>query len=162
MRVLVTGGCGFLGSHVCERFLEQGWQVVSIDNLTKSELVRTGYQTDAARDHNRALLANQGVETVCADICDLEALTDLASGCDYIVHTAAQPAVTISLEDPVLDLQTNVAGSVNVLESARRHNVPVAACATIHVYGTWINDELTDSPGTMVKELVGWNRLAQQ
>ena len=44
MKVLVTGGCGFLGSHVCEYFLERGWQAVSYDNMTKSELLRTGYK----------------------------------------------------------------------------------------------------------------------
>ena len=49
LRVLVTGGCGFLGSHVCETFLRRGWEVVSYDNMTKAEILRTGYQTDAAR-----------------------------------------------------------------------------------------------------------------
>ncbi|MBW1688154.1 MAG: NAD-dependent epimerase/dehydratase family protein, partial [Deltaproteobacteria bacterium] len=52
MKVLVTGGCGFLGSHICEAFRQRGWEVVSYDNMTKSELLRTGYQTEAARDHN--------------------------------------------------------------------------------------------------------------
>lgn len=115
-----------------------------MDNMTKAELLRTGYQTDAARDHNRALLHSLGAQMVCADICDSEQLLDIASGCDYIVHTAAQPAVTISLENPLLDLNTNVVGSVNVLEAARLHDIPVAACATIHVYGNWVNDELTE------------------
>ena len=144
LKVLVTGGCGFLGSHVCERFLHAGWQVVSLDNLTKSELDRTGYQSDAARAHNVDLLAEWGVQTVTADIRDRTQLLDIASGCDYIVHTAAQPAVTISLETPLEDLDTNVTGTVNVLEAARRHGMPVASCATIHVYGNWLNDELTE------------------
>ena len=73
MKVLVTGGCGFLGSHVCELFLQRGWEVVSFDNMTKSELVRTGYQTEAARDHNWDLLERQGVEMLRADIRNLEA-----------------------------------------------------------------------------------------
>lgn len=144
MKVLVTGGCGFLGSHVCEHFLSLGWEVVSYDNMTKSELVRTGYQTDQARDHNWQLLADRGVEMVRADVRDLEALLDHASGCDYIVHTAAQPAVTISLEDPLTDLHTNVVGSVHVLEAARRHELPVASCASVHVYGNWVNDRLRE------------------
>lgn len=126
-------------------FLGRGWDVVSFDNMTKAELVRTGYQTEAARDHNWAMIEAQGVEMIRADIVDAEALLDAAAGCDYIVHTAAQPAVTISLEDPLLDLKSNVLGSVNVLEAARRHNIPVAACATIHVYGNWVNDELVEA-----------------
>ena len=52
MKVLVTGGCGFLGSHVCEYFLNKGWQVVSYDNMTKHELQRTGYGTEGTRDYN--------------------------------------------------------------------------------------------------------------
>ena len=82
MKVLVTGGCGFLGSHVCEYFLERGWQAVSYDNMTKSELLRTGYNTDAARDHNWDLLEELGVEMVRADVRNLEELTDRVAGCD--------------------------------------------------------------------------------
>jgi CDP-paratose 2-epimerase len=143
---LVTGGCGFLGSHVCEHFLERGWEVVSYDNMTKAELLRTGYDTDAAREHNWSFLEGIGVEMVHADVRNLEELLDRAAGCDYIVHTAAQPAVTISLEDPLLDLSTNVVGTVHVLEAARRHGIPVASCATIHVYGNWINGRLAEAP----------------
>ncbi len=130
MKVLVTGGCGFLGSHVCELFRQRDWQVVSFDNMNKSELVRTGYQTEAARHYNWNVLEKLGVNMVRADIRNLEELLDHAQGCDYIVHTAAQPAVTISLEEPLEDLSTNVAGSVNVLETARRHEIPIASCAT--------------------------------
>jgi len=145
MKVLVTGGCGFLGSHVCEHFGSLGWEVVSYDNMTKSELVRTGYQTDQARDHNWRLLERRGVETVRGDVRDLEQLLDHAAGCDYVVHTAAQPAVTISIEDPLADLHTNVVGTVHVLEAARRHGIPVVSCASVHVYGNWVNDRLVEA-----------------
>ncbi len=144
MRVLVTGGCGFLGSHICEMYRQQGWEVVSYDNMTKSELLRTGYQTESARDHNWNVLQELGVETIRADVRNLDELLDFASGCDYICHTAAQPAVTISMEDPLLDLATNVTGTVHVLEAARRHDIPVACCSTVHVYGNGLNDELRE------------------
>jgi len=62
VRVLVTGGCGFLGSHVCEAFLRRGDEVVSLDNMTKFELDRTGYQGAAAREHNWKLLEGQGAQ----------------------------------------------------------------------------------------------------
>ena len=151
MRVLVTGGCGFLGSHICEMYRQLGWEVVSYDNMTKSELLRTGYQTEAARDHNWNVLQDLGVETVRADVRQLDELLDFASGCDYICHTAAQPAVTISMEDPLLDLATNVTGSVHVLEAARRHDIPVACCSTVHVYGNWVNDELREEETRYVR-----------
>jgi len=140
----VTGGCGFLGSHVCELFLERGWEAVAFDNMTKFELSRTGYATDAARDHNSKILAGLGATVLEGDVRDLDELLDAASGCDYIVHTAAQPAVTISVEDPLYDLSSNVVGTVHALEAARRHGLPVASCATIHVYGNLINDTLTE------------------
>lgn len=144
MKVLVTGGCGFLGSHVCEHFRHRDWDVTSYDNMTKSELLRTGYQTEAARSHNWKLLDRLGVEMVTADIRSAEELLDHSSGCDYIVHTAAQPAVTISMEDPINDLSNNVVGTVNVLETARKHGVPVASCASVHVYGNWVNELLDE------------------
>jgi CDP-paratose 2-epimerase len=152
LKVLVTGGCGFLGSHICEMFRQRGWEVLSYDNMTKAELLRTGYQTEAARDHNWNVLAGLGVQLVVADIRNLEELLDHASGCDYICHTAAQPAVTISMEDPFLDLSTNVVGTVHVLETARRHDIPVASCATVHVYGNWVNDELSETPTRYTRE----------
>ncbi|MBW2233510.1 MAG: NAD-dependent epimerase/dehydratase family protein [Deltaproteobacteria bacterium] len=145
MKVLVTGGCGFLGSHVCEMFRNQGWDVVAYDNMTKSELARTGYQTDAARHHCSSFLASLGVDVVRADIRRLDDLLDCSTGCDYIVHTAAQPAVTISIEDPLLDVETNVVGTVNALEAARRQGLPIASCATVHVYGNWVNERLAET-----------------
>lgn len=144
MKVLVTGGCGFIGSHTCEFFRLKGWDVVSYDNMTKYELARTGYKADAARDYNWNFLGDLGVERVLGDVRNLEHLLDSSSGCDYIIHTAAQPAVTISMEDPILDATTNVLGTLQVLEAARKHNIPVVSCATIHVYGNWINDTLTE------------------
>ena len=152
MKVLVSGGCGFIGSHTCEYFRQQGWEVVSIDNLTKAELQRTQYQADAARDHIWELLGQWGVNRVRGDIRNLEQVLDSASGCDFIVHTAAQPAMTISIEDPLLDFSTNVAGTVNLLEAARKHSIPIVSCATIHVYGNWVNDQLRETETRFVRE----------
>ena len=144
MKIFVTGGCGFLGSHVCEFYRKKGDQVVSYDNMTKYELKRTGFQAEAARNYNWDYLENIGVEMVKADVRDFDALINCAQGCDYIIHTAAQPAMTISWEDPRLDISTNVMGTFNVLEVARKLKIPVASCATIHVYGNKINDALVE------------------
>jgi len=154
LKVLVTGGCGFLGSHICEMYRKRGWEVVSFDNMTKAELLRTGYATDAAREHNWKRLEGLGVEMARADVRNLQELLDWSSGCDYVCHTAAQPAVTISVEEPLLDLSTNVLGTAHVLEAARRHGVPVASCATVHVYGNWVNDELSETETRYVREPV--------
>ncbi|MBI5206358.1 MAG: NAD-dependent epimerase/dehydratase family protein [Candidatus Firestonebacteria bacterium] len=144
MKVLVTGGCGFLGSHVCEFYRNKNNEVISYDNMTKHELTRTGFATEQARNYNWDYLKNLGVKMVKADIRNFEELKDNAQGCDYIIHTAAQPAMTISWEDPRLDLSTNLLGTFNVLETARELNIPVASCATIHIYGNKINNTLTE------------------
>jgi CDP-paratose 2-epimerase len=145
MKVLVTGGCGFLGSHVCEYYVRKGAEVVSYDNMTKHELNRTGYKTEAARTYNWNLLKRAGVALLKKDVRNYGQLEKAARGCDFIVHTAAQPAMTISWEDPELDFTTNCWGTFNVLEVARRFRIPVVCCATIHVYGNRINAELTES-----------------
>lgn len=144
MKVLVTGGCGFLGSHVCEFYRDLGWEVVSYDNMTKYELEKTGYDADLARNFNKNFLQGIGVSLVEKDIRDFKDLMDAAQGCDYIVHTAAQPAMTLSEEDPRLDLTSNVVGTFNVLETARRLDIPVVSCASIHVYGMGINASLME------------------
>ena len=145
MKVLVTGGCGFLGSHVCEFYARKDDEVISYDNMTKHELKRTGLATEAARNYNWNYLKTIGVNMVKADIRDFEELIDYAQGCSYIIHTAAQPAMTISWEDPLLDITTNVMGSFNVLEVARKLEIPVVSCATIHIYGNGINDTLEEN-----------------
>lgn len=144
MRVLVTGGCGFLGSHVCEFYRRKSCQVTSFDNMTKHELARTGFAQKAARSYNWDYLKKLGVKMVKADIRDFKILLKEAKNCDYIVHTAAQPAMTISWEDPRLDITTNVLGTFNVLEAARALKIPVACCATVHVYGNKINETLNE------------------
>lgn len=152
MRALVTGGCGFLGSHICELYVGRGDEVICFDNMTKYELERTGYAKEAARQYNWDVLSRMGVKMIREDVRNAEALLDLASGCHFIAHTAAQPAMTISWEDPALDFSTNVAGTFNVLEAARRHKIPVASCATIHVYGNRINETLTELGTRYVRE----------
>lgn len=144
MKVLVTGGCGFIGSWVCAYYRERGDSVISYDAMTKHELMRTGYNVRKARDYNWNFLAARGVTLVKEDVRDREKFFKYAAGADFIVHTAAQPAVTVSIEDPQLDMTTNVVGTFHVLEAARLIGMPVVSCATIHVYGNAINAELTE------------------
>ncbi|MBM3298610.1 MAG: NAD-dependent epimerase/dehydratase family protein [Deltaproteobacteria bacterium] len=152
MKVLVTGGCGFLGSHLCEFFVQRGDAVVCLDNMTKYELKRTGYATAEARQYNWDILARMGVQMIREDIRNYEAVMDYSAGCDYIAHTAAQPAMTISWEDPALDFSTNVQGTFNVLDCARRRRIPIASCATIHVYGNKINETLRETRTRYTRE----------
>ena len=146
MKVLVTGGCGFLGSHVCEFYARRGDTVIAYDNLTKYELERTGYSVDGARNYNCEFLNEIGVVIVKEDIRSFDTLMDYSSGIDFIVHTAAQPAMTISSEDPVLDFTTNLIGTFNVLSLAKELRIPMVSCGTIHIYGNRLNESLLESP----------------
>jgi len=154
MRVLVTGGAGFLGSHVCEMFRGDGDEVIAYDNLTKYELDRVGYSSEKAREHNLHFLKTYGVKVVVGDVADRRLLQETAKGCDYIVHTAAQPAMTISIENPALDFASNSLGTFNCLETARALDIPIAICSTIHVYGNKINETLWEEETRFVRRSV--------
>lgn len=155
MKVLVTGGCGFAGSHVCEYYKKHGAKVIAYDNLTKFELRRTGYSTENARHFNFDFLKEIGVEVVKEDIRDRETLEKYAKGADFIIHTAAQPAMTISWEEPELDFTTNVVGSFNVLEIARKYKIPTVSCATVHIYGNKINEEVKEGETRYIRKPAG-------
>lgn len=152
MKVLVTGGCGFLGSHVCEFYIKQGSKVVAFDNLTKHELKRTGYDTETARNHVLNFLKTLEANTINGDIRNKDELLTASKDCDYIIHTAAQPAMTISIEDPELDIMTNVIGTFNVLEAARKYDIPIVVCSSIHVYGNKINETLKEGETRFLRE----------
>lgn len=137
MHVLVSGGCGFLGSHVCEYFRKEKWKVTSIDNLTTYEFTRSGYKASKARLYNRNFLKSIGVEVRLEDTRNWDSIRLFKP--DYIVHTAAQPTMTLSIEAPRYDLENNVLGTFNMLELARLLDIPIATCSTIHIYGNKIN-----------------------
>ena len=152
MKVLVTGGCGFLGSHACEYYRKRGEEVISFDNLTKHELMRTGYDVEGARLYNWNFLKELGVFLIKGDIRNKQELFEVIKDCDYIIHTAAQPAMTIAIENPELDLATNVVGTFNVLEAARKYDIPVVNCSTIHVYGNKINETIKEGDTKFIRE----------
>jgi CDP-paratose 2-epimerase len=155
MKVLVTGGCGFLGFHICSYFRENGAEVIAYDNLAKHEFARNPYMREAARDYNRRELERMGVEIAVEDIRDKDTLVAAARWCDYLCHTAAQPAMTISWENPELDFSTNTRGTFNVLEAARLAGIPVAICSSIHTFGPdAINASLVEAETRFVRQPV--------
>jgi CDP-paratose 2-epimerase len=155
MKVLVTGGCGFLGTNVCLYFKNKGDEVVAYDNLAKHEFVRNAYMKPEARYHNKQILENMGVQVAVKDIRDKKTLMKYARDCEYICHTAAQPAMTISWEDPELDFSTNVRGTFNVLDAARTFDTPVVICSSIHTYGPdKINSELEEKETRYIRSPV--------
>src|SRR5438552_4101471 len=110
MKALVTGGAGFIGSHLVDALVDRGDQVVVIDDLS------TG------RRENLAGAAEKGAELVEADVTDASAVSSAlgALGPELVFHLAAQIDVRRSVSDPVFDLGVNVAGTLNLLEAARQ------------------------------------------
>lgn len=161
-KVLVTGGCGFLGSHICELFKEKGWDVLAYDNMTTYEFKKNAYMKPESREHNKKLLEKMGVQIVIEDVRDKEILMKYAGNCDYICHTAAQPTMTLSWEEPERDFTTNLIGTFNVLEAARKFNIPVASCNSIHCYGPdKINSELSEYESNCPECGVEFNRYVR-
>ena len=113
---IVTGGAGFIGSHVVDALLADGWRVVAIDDLSSG---------DARRVASEATLE-------IADITDRGALDTLFDSTRpaAVFHLAAQTSVTQSVADPERDCEINVRGTLNVLESSTRHRAPVVFTST--------------------------------
>lgn len=139
MNVLVTGGAGFIGSHVAEAYARQGHRVVVVDDLSRARQFKAAPRT---ADFTWNLLAKTAnVTCVRGDVRDAALVADLVRDADAIVHTAGQTAVTTSLTDPVTDFETNVVGTFRVLEAARRAGrpIPVVFTSTNKVYGENVN-----------------------
>jgi UDP-glucuronate 4-epimerase len=117
MKVLVTGGAGFIGSHVCRRLLSEGHEVVAIDDFND-------FYDPAIKRANIAALGC-GVLTREGDIRDRDFVRRVfAEGCfDAIIHLAARAGVRPSLKDPQLYIDTNITGTHNLLEAAREQGV---------------------------------------
>ncbi len=121
---LVTGGAGFIGSHLAEALLKAGHRVLAIDNLS------TGRQKNI--DH---LYDEPNFQFVRASITDSIVMDRLASQSDVIVHLAAAVGVRLVVEHPVQTIETNVMGTEKVLQSALRYGLRVLLASTSEVYG---------------------------
>jgi len=121
-RVLVTGGAGFIGSHLCQRLLQEGYEVVCLDNFD-------AYYDPAIKRRNleeiKASEEAKGFQLVEGDIRNKEFLDDLIrrSSFDLIIHLAARAGVRPSIEQPLLYEEVNVAGTLNLLEACREFGV---------------------------------------
>jgi UDP-glucose 4-epimerase len=124
-KLLVTGGCGFIGSHLVDALIDKDNEVTILDNLSSSTL-------EYVRQH----VGKGKARFVKGDIRNFRIVSRLCSEKDAIFHFAAQPDVRLSLTQPIEDFETNVKGTLNILEGARTRGVPLFVFAsTSTVYG---------------------------
>ena len=137
MKVLISGAAGMVGSHCAEFYSKEGNSVVGIDNLMRSKLFKSDKKSV---EYNWEYLAElKNIERVYLDIRDRDGLEDVFKKHDFelIIHTAAQPGVGYSVDNPAEDFNINAVGTFNMLEATRKY-APKASfifCSTNKVYG---------------------------
>ncbi|MCU0805498.1 MAG: NAD-dependent epimerase/dehydratase family protein [Burkholderiales bacterium] len=150
MRVLVTGGAGFIGSHSVEALLAAGAQVVVLDNFS------AGKRANLPQADGR-------LAVVEGDIRDPGAIARAIDGATHVLHLAAQISVRASVDDPANSCAQNVLGFVNVLDAARRAGVKrVAYASSAAVYGTPRELPLTESSPTGPISPYGLEKLVDE
>src|SRR3990172_3181904 len=126
MKILVTGGAGFIGSHLCDKLIQEGHVVVCLDNFMNGNLTNI-----------RHLLNYKHFKLINGDIRDFDTLEKLMPGVDAVCHLAAQIHVDRSIIEPKLTYDINVLGTQNVLEAARMYDVDkIIHMSTSEVYGS--------------------------
>jgi UDP-glucose 4-epimerase len=134
MRILVTGGAGFIGSHLCERLVGEGHTVTALDNLSTGRIANLS-----------ALDSSPNFNFVEGNILDLETLKVLVADTDYIFHLAAAVGVFNIVSNPLNSLLTNIRGTENVLEAAHAKMKPVFLTSSSEVYGKNVSNSLKES-----------------
>jgi len=133
VHILVTGGAGFIGSHLTEKLVMLGHSVVVLDDFS------TGLSKNLDRCQE-----SQGVEIVDGSVLDIAVLGPLIEKADYIFHLAAAVGVFNIVNNPLASLLTNIRGTENVLELAHGTNTPVLVTSSSEVYGKNISNSLKE------------------
>ncbi len=134
MQILVTGGAGFIGSHLSERLIGDGHSITVIDNFS------TGSASNLA-----TLMGSPNFTLVEGSILDVNTLNPLVGKADYVFHLAAAVGVFNIVKFPLNSLLTNIRGTENVLEAAHATNTPVFLTSSSEVYGKNVSDSLKES-----------------
>ena len=124
MRILITGGAGFIGSHLAEAMLQADFDVLVVDDLSTGSL-----------DNIRHLLGHERFQFVRESVRDTSTMTVLVEQCDVIVHLAAAVGVQLIVDKPVHTIETNIHGSEVVLNLASKFDKRILIASTSEVYG---------------------------
>ena len=134
MRILVTGGAGFIGSHLCERLVTGGHTVTALDNLSTGRF-----------ENLENLSKEPGFKFVEGTVLNADLVSKLVASHDYVFHLAAAVGVFNIVQKPLDSLMTNIRGTENILEAAQVSNRPVLVTSSSEVYGKNVSDSLRES-----------------
>jgi UDP-glucose 4-epimerase len=137
MRVFITGGAGFIGSHLADHYLDAGNQVVILDNFS------TGSHTNIAHLEGK-------ITTVDGDIRDIQLVESLTKDSDLVLHMAAALGVNTILESPLESMSTNITGSEVVLNAAAKFNKRIIIASTSEIYGKNPKQPLSETDDRVV------------
>ena len=137
MRVLVTGGAGFIGSHLADALIARGDHVVALDNLSTGSLANIKH-------------ISKNFELITGDIRNSELVDETVRNIDLILHMAAAVGVNLILESPLESISTNVIGSENVLKSATRHKKRILIASTSEIYGKGVSQPLSETDDRVI------------
>ncbi|MEV7038844.1 NAD-dependent epimerase/dehydratase family protein [Amycolatopsis sp. NPDC051061] len=139
MRYLITGGAGFIGSHLTEHLLQRGHEVVALDNLSTGTL-----------DNLTGVRDNPGFRFVRGSVTDPSAVEACMAGIDAIFHLAAAVGVFTILDKTMESLRTNLHGTETMLDAALQHDVPILVASTSEIYGKNTADGLTEDADRII------------
>jgi UDP-glucose 4-epimerase len=137
MRVFITGGAGFIGSHLADHYVNAGHQVTLLDNFS------TGSKSNIARLDGK-------VTTIDGDIRNVELIDQLTKDSDLVLHMAAALGVNTILESPLESMSTNITGSEVVLNAAAKHNKRIIIASTSEIYGKNTKQPLNETDDRVV------------
>ena len=133
MTALITGGAGFIGSHLADYLLDRGDQVILLDDLSTGRLANISH-----------LNGHADAEFVLGSILNADLVADVVSRVDTIFHLAAAVGVNLIVEKPLESLMTNIRGTETVVEKAHKHGTRVLVMSTSEIYGKNTSDSLSE------------------
>ena len=143
MRALITGGAGFIGSHLADALLARGDSVILLDNLSTGRL-----------ENIEHLRQRDDVEFVLGSILNADLVDDLMSRADVAFHLAAAVGVQLIVDKPLESLATNIRGSEIVFEKAHKHGTKVLVTSTSEIYGKNTSDKLGEEDDRILGSLL--------
>ena len=139
MKILVTGGSGFIGSHLCRALISNGHEIFVYDNFSTGRINNLNTLNDSQKLH-----------IIEGSILDLEKCKELVSKTDYIFHLAASVGVFNIINHPIESLKINIRGTENILEAANIYGVPFFLASSSEVYGKNISDSLAENDDRII------------